>query len=115
MNIQTRYSFIFAVLVIAQLLCILLASTKSNKNIKKYTILINAILIMPLMANLLIIGAHTELLATIGYFCYYIGVTLTVTALVSFTNAYCQGIDNPNKTYQKPIVITCWYSYKTCI
>ena len=105
MNIQTRYSFMFATLVIAQLLCILLAATKSNKSIKKYTILINAILIMPLMANLLIIGAHTELLATIGYFCYYIGVTLTVTALVSFTNAYCQGIDNPNKTYQKPIVM----------
>ena len=105
MNIQTRYSCIFAALIIAQLVCILLAAIKSNRDIKKYTILINSVLIMPLMANLLIVGAHTELLATAGYFCYYIGVTLTVATLVAFTNAYCQGVSNPNKTYQKPIVM----------
>ena len=98
MNIQSEYSFIFTALTIVQLICAYLAF-KSDRPIKNYTGWFNISVCIPLLSNLIIVGAHNEVLATVGYYGYYIGMTLLMITLVEFTNAYCTDVSNDGKKH----------------
>ena len=105
MSIQSQYSIIFMLLALSQVFCAVKAR-RSDKPIGRVVAKFNLAMVLPLASNTLIIGTHDEAVAIIGYHGYYIGMTLVMMALVSFTNEYCQGIGDPiNKHTQRPTVM----------
>ena len=105
MSIQSQYSIIFMLLALSQVFCAVKAR-RSDKPIGRVVAKFNLAMVLPLASNTLIIGTHDEAAAIIGYYGYYIGMTLVMMALVSFTNEYCQGIGDPiNKHNQRPTVM----------
>lgn len=103
MNIQTKYSIILSCMILIQLFCAYKAS-KSDKPIKKYIRMLNFAVIVPLLSNLLIVGAHTTDLVSIGCYGYYISMTILMVCLVNFTNEYCQGIGDGSHKYTPGIM-----------
>lgn len=103
MNIQSQYSAIYAFLAIILIVCAILA-LRSKKPIGKYTFELNICMLIPIIANLLIVGAHKEIMAKYSYYLYYIGMTLLMVTLVSFTNKYCQGVGKGDGK-QKPTIM----------
>ena len=101
MNIQTKYSALFAILMVLQIICIIHAQ-RSDKPIKKYISKVNGFVSLVICSNLIITGSHTEVLATIGYYLYYISMTCMIVSLVSFTNAYCKGVNKLSSKEYKP-------------
>ncbi len=91
MNIQTQYSAIYTGLIIALIICAI-SSFRSDKSIGKPLGLFLVILSVPLLSNILIMDSHNETLAIIGYYAYYISMTLSMIYLVNFSNQYCKGI-----------------------
>lgn len=91
MNVKLTYSTIITFLIITQIICIILAQ-KSNKPIKKYIKWFNMSLLIPLSGNLIIINTISKNMAFLGYYLYYIGMTIVMLSLVGFTNNYCKGI-----------------------
>lgn len=104
MSQQIKYSIIFTVLILTQVICIIKAH-KSEKPIKKYISKVNLAVILPLWSNLIIIGSHNRIISIIGYYLYYIGMTLVMVTLVAFTNSYCQGIRREGEKEQKPTIM----------
>lgn len=104
MNIQTKYSALFSFLILLQVLCIY-KSQQSDKPIKRYISKVNLAVTIPILASLIIIGSHNKLISIIGYYIYYVGMTILMVTLVYFTNAYCQGVAEKRDKPQKPTVM----------
>ena len=105
MTIQTIYSIVFTVLIVSLAFCAYNAH-KSDKPVGKYTCLFSIAVITPILGNLITINADTQGIAILGYYLYYIGMTLTMMSLVSFTNIYCRDIDNiSNKHKKQPTIM----------
>ena len=66
MSTQDKYSILFIVLLIVQIVCSIL-SFKSKKSIGKYTGRLNLAIMVPIIGNLIILQANSEGVATIGY------------------------------------------------
>jgi len=98
MNIQLMYSLIFMFLIIVQLVCSFIAY-KSDRPIKKYTIRLNLAIIIPIVANILIINSYlfNKKIVEYSYYLSYIGMTIILITLVYFTTAYCKGVDKEHK------------------
>ena len=109
MNIQSKYAFLCTFLWIALLIssCISFKVSKT-KPIGKQVGLLNIALSGIIFFNILIGTSSNTIFVTLGYFGYYICVSLSMMALVCFTNEYCKGIRGisavRNKK-QKPTVI----------
>ena len=103
MNIQMQYSAIFTFITVFLTVCAYYA-LKSNKPIGKYVFRLELCMIIPVIANILIIGSHKEIISKHSYYLYYIGMTAVMMTLVSFTNKYCQGVGKGNGS-QKPTVM----------
>lgn len=103
MNIQTQYSAIYTFLAVILIVCAILA-LRSKKPIGRYTFELDLCTLIPIIANLLIIGTHKEIMSKHSYYLYYIGMTLLMVTLVSFTNKYCQGVGKGNGK-QKPTIM----------
>ena len=58
----------------------------------------------PVLGNLILIISSAQLISTIGYYIYFIGMDVAVYSLWYFTHIYCD-IGKPKKTLQIPILI----------
>lgn len=105
MNIQTKYSIVFIVMIVIQILCAYSAA-KSNRPTKNQMKKVNLAMTIPLFANLIIVGSHNQSIATIGYCSYYIGMTILMMYLANFTNDYCKGVGDKTHTIAPTIIYT---------
>ena len=105
MTTQATYTLIFSILL-AILVILAIKAYKSDKPVGRFTCLCEVSLISLLICNIIIVNAQNETLALFGYYLFYIGMTLTMMSLVSFTNIYCRDVDSNNK-HRKPIFIYC--------
>ena len=109
MNIQSKYAFLCTFLWIALLInsCISFRLSK-KKPIGKQVGLSNIAVSGIIFFNILIGTSSNTTLVTLGYFGYYICVSLSMMALVYFTNEYCKGmrgISAVRNKKQKPTVM----------
>ncbi|SFD22378.1 EAL domain-containing protein [Ruminococcus albus] len=102
-NFRIAFSFIFTLVATGLGICAFQAY-RSTKSTGKAVSFLDASLIPPLLGNLIIIGAHTETLAKVGYYLYFLGMDLMVLALVNFTSAYCS-VTGKHKTPLKQIIV----------
>lgn len=86
-----RYQFasIFILLILALGTCVV-ASMRSRKAIGTSVAFLTGSLIFPVMGNLIIILSGNEILPTIGYYTYFLGMDFVVYSLLCFTFDYCQ-------------------------
>ena len=103
MSIQTKYSLLFTFLICVLIVCAIKAF-RSDKKVSKTVGKFELAIILPVLANILILNSHVDLVSRFGYYLYYIGMTVVMMALVSFINKYCQDIDEEQKE-RKPTVM----------
>ena len=85
------FSILYVLLIIALMICAFFAF-KTKKAIGKSVFHLCAALIFPVAGNLMIIASGNEMVSTIGAYIYYLGMDLTMSALMKFTHDYC-GVD----------------------
>ena len=85
-----RYSFavLYIVMILALLACISVAR-RSYKKIKGSVVMLLAMLIPPMIGNLIIILSTEKIPATIGCYIYFIGMDAVIMALLRFSFQYC--------------------------
>ena len=95
-----RYSFagLFILMVLVLATCIGVAR-RSYRKIGKAVAMLLAMLIPPVIGNLIIILASTKGIAMIGCYIYFIGMDAVIMALLHFTFDYCV-ISWPNRALQ---------------
>ena len=98
---RAAYSVLYAVLIIALLICTICAR-RSERNTRDSVAFLDASLILPIFGNLLIIAYGNKIIALTGCYLYYLGMDLVIYALVNFTDVYCKGTGNGEK---KPTVM----------
>ena len=103
MTIQHKYCIIFMCLALIQIACAFMAY-KSEKPIGKYTARLNLAIMVPIVANILIIESGNPVFSYYSYSLSYIGMMLIMMALAHFTNVYCKGVDE-GKAHTKPTFI----------
>ena len=86
---RTILSVVFSILIISLVVCVIL-TRRSNKDIKKSVAFLIAGLAIPVLGNLIIIITTKQLLATIGYYIYFLGMDTAIIALWNFTYRYCE-------------------------
>jgi len=86
--VRQLFAFIFILLIVALGTCTILAK-RSRKAIGSSVAFLTSSLIFPLTGNLIIIVSSTELLPTIGYYSYFLGMDFAILSLLRFTFAYC--------------------------
>ena len=86
---RTVLSVVFSILIISLVVCVIL-TRRSNKDIKKTVAFLIAGLAIPVLGNLIIIITTKQLLATIGYYIYFLGMDTAIIALWNFTYRYCE-------------------------
>ena len=89
---------IYIFLFIAQLYCIIRAE-RSKKAIGRYVARFNMALGMTIISNIIVLVATNMVVASFGYYLYYIGMTLVMVSIVNFTTFYCKGIVTYGKTH----------------
>ncbi|MBR4759755.1 MAG: EAL domain-containing protein [Lachnospiraceae bacterium] len=85
---RTQYSFIFAIMAVACGICAVMAAG-SRKPIRKAVTFLLAMLIPPVLGNLIIISSVDRMTATVGYYIYFLGMDAVIFALLYFTMQYC--------------------------
>ena len=96
---RIRYLVVFLIIIAALVVCLILGK-RSNKSIRNSVGLLEAVLIPPIIGNLLIIFGNRNI-ALVGHYIYYLGMDLVMFALVNFANNYCKGIGKGDGS-QKP-------------
>ena len=86
---RTVLSVVFSILVISLVVCTIL-TRRSYKDIKNTVAFLIAGLAIPVLGNLIIIITTKQLLATIGYYIYFLGMDTAIIALWDFTYRYCE-------------------------
>ena len=81
-------SVVFALLVIAMVVCSIIAF-KSRKPIGKSVSFLCIALIPPIIGNLLIIASPMETLPLVGCYIYFVGMDLVIYAALKFALKYC--------------------------
>ena len=105
--IRLVFIFIFVLLIAILLLCGI-ASLRSEKAIGRSVCLFCFSLIPPVLGNMIIVGATTENIASVGCYIYYIGMNLVMYALINFTNKYCI---RQNDSDKKRGIVPEWIKY----
>ena len=103
MSIQTKYCIIFMFFAIIQVICAIIAY-KSKKSIGRYTSKVNLAIIIPILANVLIVCSFNREITAFGYYMSYMGMVAILLSLVYFTNKYCKGVDAEHK-HGDPIIV----------
>jgi diguanylate cyclase (GGDEF)-like protein len=96
-------SVIFSILIISLLVCMVF-SMCSKKPVGKAVAFLIAGMATPVLGNLILIISSAQLISTIGYYIYFIGMDVAVYSSWYFTHIYCD-IGKPKKTLQIPILI----------
>ena len=104
--IRLAFIIIFAILIATLIICGL-ASLRSEKAIGKSVCLFCMSLIPPVLGNMIIIGATTKTVTSVGCYIYYTGMDLIMYTLIRFTDEYCRRSDEKNpKRKSVPVWIT---------
>ena len=85
---RTQYAFIFAMMALALFACCVIAF-RSRKKLGKTVAFMCAALIVPVTGNLIITLSTHKMLSLIGCYTYYLGMDVTMAALLNFTFRYC--------------------------
>ena len=85
---RTVFSIIFFIIAIALGACAVI-SRRSGKSIGRYVSALLWSLIPPVAGNLIIVMSGDQLLSTIGYYIYFLGMNLVMFSLLRFTVVYC--------------------------
>ena len=86
---RTGLSVIFGILIIALLVCMVIA-IKTKKPIGKALSFLLAGLAIPVLGNLILIFSTQKSLATIGCYIYFLGMDIAIYSLWYFTHVYCE-------------------------
>ena len=81
-------SVLFAILSVVMAVCAALAN-RSHKPIKKDVVFLLIGFIPPIIGNMLLVASGNRVIATIGYYIYFIGMDLVVIAVFRFGFNYC--------------------------
>ena len=92
---RTGLSVIFSILIIALLVCLVLAR-RSKKPIGNVLSFLLAGLTIPVLGNLIIIYSTQRAISMIGYYVYFLGMDCAVYSLWYFTHVYC-GMGKPKR------------------
>ncbi|MBP5262663.1 MAG: EAL domain-containing protein [Clostridiales bacterium] len=95
---RLAWSVLFSILVVAMLMCIISAK-RSKKSIGNTTSFLLAALSLPVLGNLVIIASTNDLISTIGYYVYFLGMDAAVYALWYFAHVYCD-MGKPKRGFQ---------------
>ena len=98
---KLTYSLIYILLMVGLAFCTVLAK-RSPRPIRGAVAWIDAALLLPLTGCFVIMHAQSKAIALTGCYIYFIGLDMTLYALVNFTNAYCTGIGDGTR---KPTVM----------
>ena len=82
------YSVVFVILIIVLMACSMIAK-KSKRTYGPIVAFVEAAIIPSVIGNLIIVGTDNELLATIGYYLYFLGLDLVMFAILRYTFTYC--------------------------
>ena len=82
-------SGVFSILIFLLLGCLVNAK-QSKKEIGNYVAFLLAGMASPVIGNLIIILAKTQIHATIGYYAYFLGMDVAVYTIFIFAHAYCE-------------------------
>lgn len=85
---RTGLSVAFGILIIALLVCLVIAK-KSRKPIGNALSFLLAGLTIPVLGNLILIISTQRTISTIGYYIYFIGMDCAIYSLWYFTHVYC--------------------------
>lgn len=85
---RTGLSVAFGILIIALLVCMVIAK-KSRKTIGNALSFLLAGLTIPVLGNLILIISTQRTISTIGYYIYFIGMDCAIYSLWYFTHVYC--------------------------
>ena len=85
---RIAFTIIFMLLSVALGACCHLAK-KSPKAIGTSVAILIGSLILPVIGNMLIISSGAELISTIGYYLYFLGMDCVIFSLLRFTFDYC--------------------------
>ena len=86
---RTGLSVIFGILIIALLVCLVIA-IRSKKSISNALAFLLMGLTTPVLGNLILIFSTQRTLSTIGCYVYFIGMDIAVYSLWYFTHVYCE-------------------------
>ena len=85
---RTGLSVAFGILIIALLVCMVIAK-KSRKPIGNALSFLLAGLAIPVLGNLILILSTQRTISTVGYYIYFIGMDCAIYSLWYFTHVYC--------------------------
>ena len=86
--IRIAFTIMFAALIAALLYCANIAR-KSGKEMGIPVMHMLIALIPPIIGNLIIIASSDQLVSTIGYYTYFLGMDLVVMVLLQFSMVFC--------------------------
>ena len=86
---RTVLSVVFSILIISLVVCTIL-TRRSKKAIKYSVAFLIAGLAIPVLGNLIIIITAKQIVATIGYYIYFLGMDTAILSLWNFTYKYCE-------------------------
>ena len=93
--VRLGFGILFLALIAALAVCARIAA-RSGKAMGKPASILMSCLILPMAGNGIIILSADRLLSLVGCYLYYLGLDLSIAALLHFTFAYCR-ITWPNK------------------
>ena len=96
-RMRSVFSIVFTALILALGISTSIALC-SPKKIGKWVALLNAALIPPVLGNLMIVSTAYQFVAVLGYYIYSIGMDAVVFSLCMFTEQFCSGGGNEEKT-----------------
>lgn len=85
------FSIIFIFLILALIRCAV-SAVRSKKSIGKWVAFLDIALVPPVMGNLIILMSSKQLISTIGYYIYFIGMDMVILSLMGFAKEYCKGL-----------------------
>ena len=92
---RLAYGILFLVIIVAMAVCTRIAR-RSGKRIGFTAASLLAPLILPVAGNMIIIMSGNRILSLIGCYLYYLGLDVSIAALLHFSYVYCQ-IPNTRK------------------
>ena len=100
---RTALSVVFSILIIALVICQVFAR-RSKKPIGRAVAFLLAGMATPVLGNLIIITASNQLIATIGYYVYFLGMDTAVYSIWFFMHDYCD-MGKPKRVYNTLILV----------
>ncbi len=85
---RTALSVVFSILILALVICVL-SAMRSKRSIGKNVANLLVGLTIPIFGNLIIIITSDQIIANVGYDVYFLGMDVSVVALLFFAHAYC--------------------------